>query len=272
MSAPTAPASTVPRASSDPGDEVAARLPVTERSTWLLLTAVAALVAAGLLWTVFGSAPETVRGRGMIVPQGGFVDVGTAVAGAVSQVTVSPGDRVRAGEVVASLTDPDGAPVQIRAQVDGTVATVVVRTGGTTEPGTPLLTIDPDRVDKVAIGFLPAEQGSRVRVGMSALVAVASLPQSEYGFILGRVASIARLPVTSDRVRLLVGGNDELPTYFTATGPVIEVTVTLEENPDNPSGYAWTTGRGPDAEITTGTLAEVSVVLAEATPLQRIAG
>lgn len=256
----------------DPADAIAARLPVTDKRAWSLLIAIALLVLAGVVWAVLGRAPETVRGPGMLVPTDGFVEVGTLVSGRVSELLVNPGDPIRAGQPVAFLTTPDGESQEVRAPVDGSVATVVVRQGGTTESGTPLLTLDPARGGNVAVGFLPAEQGARVRVGMPALVSVASLPQAQYGYLKGTVKAVALLPVTADRVELLTGGNARLPEFFMAAGPVIEVTVTLDPDPSTPTGYAWTTGDGPDADLSTGTLAQVSVVLSDSAPLQRLTG
>ena len=255
----------------EPADLVAAALPVTDRRAWLLLTAVALLIVAGLVWTIFGRAPETISGPGMIVPTGGFVDVGTGLAGTVSDVLVDPGQSVQAGTPLVALLTPSGGTVKILASVDGVIATIVAKQGGITDPGSPILTIDPDAGGNVAVAFLPAEQAARVRTGMPALVALASMPESQYGYITGTITAVSRLPVTADRVMLLVGGNEQLPSYFMSSGLVVEVKVTLDEDPANPTGYEWTIGHGPDTQVTTGTLADVTVVLSDASPFARIA-
>ncbi len=258
-------------AAAEPADLVAAALPVTDRRTWLLLAAIALVIVAGLVWTVFGRAPETITGPGMIVPTGGFIEIGTELAGTVSDVLVDPGQSVRAGTPVATLITTSGTTLKILASADGVIATIVAKQGGITDPGSPILTLDPDAGGNVAAAFLPAEQGARVRTGMPALVALASLPQSQYGYITGTVTAVSRLPVTADRVMLLVGGNEQLPSYFMSSGLVVEVTVTLDEDPATPTGYAWTIGDGPDTQVTTGTLADVAVVLSDASPFARIA-
>ena len=252
-----------------PADEIAARLPVTDRRGWAMLAAMALLVLAGLLWAVLGSAPETVSGSGMIVPASGFADEGTSVIGSVTQILVHPGDRVEQGQPVATVEAKDGTTEQIRASVDGIVASVEARQGGTTQPGTPLLIIDPTTTD-IAIGFLPAVQGGNVRVGMPALVAVSSFPEAQYGYISGTVKDVGRLPATIERIQLLVGGNDQLPGFVTADGPVLEVAVALDADAETPSGYVWTIGRGPDAEVPTGKLVSVSVVLSDRSPLEQM--
>jgi multidrug efflux pump subunit AcrA (membrane-fusion protein) len=257
------------KAATSPADEISARLPVTDRRGWALLAATALLVLAGLLWAVFGSAPETVSGAGMIVPASGFSDEGTSVIGSVTQILVRPGDVVEQGQPIATVGVKDGTTEQVRASVDGIVASVVARQGSTTQPGTPLLIIDPTTPD-IAIGFLPAVQGGKVRVGMPALVAVSSFPEAQYGYISGTVQDVGRLPATIERIKLLVGGNDQLPELVTADGPVLEVAVALDADAGTPSGYVWTIGQGPDAEVPTGKLVSVSVVLSDRSPLEQM--
>jgi hypothetical protein len=84
------------------------------------------------------------------------------------------------------------------------------------------------------------------------------------------VRSVSTLPATADRIELLVGGNGSLSEYFMGEGPVLEVTVALDENAANPTGYNWTIGSGPDSELLTGSLAEVSVVINDYSPISRI--
>lgn len=253
----------------DPADIVASRLPVTDRRSWLILLGVVVLIAGALVWAVLGSAPETARGRGMIVPQHGFVDVGRDVDGSVAELRVAPGDHVAAGDVVARLKR-GSLSIDVTAPTSGRVATILERAGGYSDPGQPIMTIDPDSGAETAVAFIPAVTGSTVRPGMPAQVGVASYPQSQFGTITGTVRSVAGLPATADRVELLVGGNPSLVDYFMAGGPVLEVTVDLDTDASTPSGYAWTVGTGPDEKLSTGTLVDVTVTIADRSPISRI--
>ncbi|MEI8334436.1 MAG: HlyD family efflux transporter periplasmic adaptor subunit [Chloroflexota bacterium] len=254
----------------DPTREVAQRLPITDRPSWLILLGLGLLVVAGIAWAVFGSAPDAVTGHGMVVPAEGFVEVGTELQGTVIAVDVLPGDEVQAGSVVARIRTDEGEPVTVTTPVDGRVATVLVRAGGVTDRGTALLTVEPSGSELVVVAFVAAGPGKRVQPGMPALVGLASVPRSQYGMLEGRVEAVSPVPVSPERVILIVGGNVSLAEYFLTEGPVLEVTVSLKDDATTPSGYAWTTGQGPSSAVTPGTLGEVSVVVSDEAPLQRI--
>ena len=254
----------------DPTAEVAARLPITDRPSWLILAGLGLLVVAAIVWAVFGSAPDVVTGRGMVVPAQGFMEVGTEIQGTVTSVDVAPGDVVAAGAVVARIRTDEGADLTVVSPTAGRVATVLVRAGGVTDRGTALITVEPDASDLQVVGFVAAGPGKRIVPGMAAHVGLGSVPPSQYGMIEGTVEAVSPVPVSPERVILLVGGNASLADYFTSQGPILEVTVSLIPDPSTPSGYAWTTGTGPSSEVTPGTLADVSVVISDAAPIDRI--
>jgi multidrug efflux pump subunit AcrA (membrane-fusion protein) len=254
----------------DPVDEVARRLPVTDRPTWLILLGILLLIAGGVAWAVFGRAPDAATGPGIVVPEQGFVEVGTALQGTVISVAVAPGDHVDDRARVADIRTQTGRVVSVRSPVDGTVATVLVRKGGVTDRGTAIVTIEPSGSSPVVVGFLPAGPGKRIETGMPARVALASAPRSQFGTIEGTVRAVSPVPVPPERIVLVVGGNVSLADYFMVSGPVLEVTISLDRDPSTPSGYAWTTGEGPPTGVSSGTLVEASVVVSEAAPVQQI--
>lgn len=254
----------------DPVGEVARKLPVTDRPTWLILIGMVLLIAGGLAWAVFGRAPDAATGPGIVIPEQGFVEVGTALQGTVVSVDVAPGDHVDSGEQVADIRLETGGHTAVRSPIDGTVATVLVRKGGVTDRGTAIVTLEPSGSDPVVVGFLPAGPGKRVQTGMPARVALASAPRSQFGTIEGTVQAVSPVPVPPERVVLVVGGNVSLADYFMGSGPVLEVTIALHKDPTTPSGYAWTTGEGPPTAVSPGTLAEASVVISEAAPAEQI--
>ena len=252
----------------DPAKAVASAFPVTDRKAWIAILGMALILAGAFVWLSLGQVPQTVRGDAIIVPARGFVDIGQDVEGVVAEILVVPGQQVRAGDVVARL-DVQAQRRDVVAPGDGTIATILERVGGTSAPGQPLMTMSYSNEAEMVVGFVPADTGSVVREGMPALVAIATFPESQYGTMTGTVTNVSTLPATSDRVDLLVGGNDALVGYFTESGPVLEVTVQLDPDPASTTGYYWTIGTGPDQPLTVGTLAQVTVVTTEGSPLGR---
>lgn len=254
----------------DPSAEVANRLPITDRPSWLILAGLSLLIVAGLAWAFFGRTPDAVVGPGMVVPEQGFVEVGADLQGTVTEIAVSPGDSVTAGSIVAYIRTTGGHTEAINAPVSGTVATVLVRAGGITDRGTALLTVEPSGSAAVVVAFVPAGPGKRIQPGMPARISLASAPSSQFGTLEGRVEAVSPVPVSPERVTLIVGGNLSLADYFLTGGPILELTVSLARDPTTPSGYAWTTGEGPPTAVSLGTLAQVAVIVSDATPVQRI--
>lgn len=236
---------------------------------WLMLAGAALLVLAGLIWAAFGRAPDLVRGPGMVVPEAGFIQVGQEATGVVDAVYVRAGDRLDRDARIARLRTSDGAVI-VRSPAAGRVAAVLVAPGVVTPVGTSIVTLVPAGSPDVVVGFLPAGLAKRIRVGMTAQVAVESVPRSQYGMIVGTVTQVAEVPATDVGVRLRAGENTSLADYFLGTGPVLEVLVDLTRDPATPSGYKWTVGQGPPDQVTTGTLVAVGVVLGVSSPLDSL--
>lgn len=251
-------------APTDPGAAVDSRSASLGRPLVIALLGLCLVVSAIFVWAIFGRAPQTVSGFGYVVPEGGYTEVGTQVPGLVETVKVEPGQRVRVGEelVRINIADGDNNIESIVSPVDGTVIDVLALPGRATTPGDPMVLLEPDGVPLVVKGFIPATAAEVVVVGEPVTVSPADAPRrAQYGVILGTVVAISTTPVTDERISFVVGGNTSLVDYFLASGPVLEATVELQQDPSTPSGYAWSIGQGPDVDIQAGTLSEVTVVV-----------
>lgn len=251
-------------APTDPAAAVDARGASLGRPLVIALVGLCLVVVAILVWAIFGRAPQTVSGFGYVVPQGGYTEVGTKVTGVVESVKVEPGQRVRVGEelVRVNIADGDDSVESIVSPVEGTVTDVVALPGRVTVPGAPMVYLQRDGVPLIVKGFIPATAAEIVVVGGPVSVSPADAPRrAQYGVIPGTVVAVSPTPVTAERVGFIVGGNTSLVDYFLGSGPALEVTVELQQDPSTPSGYAWSIGQGPDVEIQAGTLSEVTVVV-----------
>ena len=81
-------------------------LSVASLSNWIVLLAVLMLFGAALAWSWKGAVTQTATGQGILVGAGGVVSVNTPNSGQVTAVAVRGGDQVRAGQLVASISNP----------------------------------------------------------------------------------------------------------------------------------------------------------------------
>ena len=246
----------------DPAAVVDQRTSPVGRPLLVALVGLSLVVVAIVVWALFGRVPQTVAGPGYVVPAQGFTEVGTTMAGLVETVNVQPGQRVSQGEELVRVIVADGDLESIVSPLDAIVSEVEALPGRITEAGDPMLYLQPVDAPLLVKAFIPATEAFSIGVGAPAAVSPADAPRAaQYGVIRGSVTAKSPTPVSADRISYIVGGNTSLVDYFLASGPVLEVTVELEQDPSTPSGYSWSIGQGPDVEIDAGSLSEVTVLL-----------
>jgi HlyD family secretion protein len=151
----------------------------------------------------------------------------------------------------------------------GRVLEVLVDRGDVVTPGMPILSLEVVSQDLMAVLFVPASGGKRVRPGMRVRVSPSSVKREEFGSLLGRVVWAAEFPSTS-RGMVRVLGNEALVERLMEEGPPIQVNVALERDPKTPTGYRWSSSTGPSVDISSGTLASGSVVIRQERPIDLI--
>jgi HlyD family secretion protein len=82
---------------------------VTGPIGWIAGLALTLMIAAVLVWSVVGHLPTRVPGTGILLPQGGrIVEVQARGSGVLTQLLVTVGDRVEAGQVIGRLGETEG--------------------------------------------------------------------------------------------------------------------------------------------------------------------
>jgi HlyD family secretion protein len=170
-------------------------------------------------------------------------------------------DRVaQAGRQVQRLTAQLAAASVIRATQGGMVTEVKAGPGDLVRFNSPVVGLTPDSTSigddspnsLIALAFVPLDQGKRVVAGMRSFVDPASVRRDVYGEILGRVVSVSQTPATPELLRNLLR-NDDLVRKASEGGPAFLATIELERTSSTPSGYVWTSSKGPDFKLTAGT-------------------
>ena len=80
---------------------------VTSPRSWIALTAVGMLVAAAIIWGVFGSIPTKLSYPGILLKSGGIQRVVAGTGGQITDIRVVNDDFIGKGQVVARIAQPE---------------------------------------------------------------------------------------------------------------------------------------------------------------------
>ncbi len=88
-------------------EQLDALMRVTTPSGWIVHVTLLAVLAAVVLWGIFGSITITIEGQGIIVTSGGVRNIQHIAGGRVTDIKVRPGDLVEKGEVIARVNQDE---------------------------------------------------------------------------------------------------------------------------------------------------------------------
>jgi len=179
-------------------------------------------------------------------------------------------DRIRQAErSLQTLIDDLNEFSKIVSPYTGRVLEVAVDVGDIVGSGTPLIRIElmgRDIKTMEAVMYFPSGEGKRVRQGMTAQIAPMIVKQSEYGYLLGLVTYVADYPSTRQGMMRTLQ-NETLVQGLSQGGAPIEVRADLIPDPRTPSGYKWSSSRGPDVRLQTGTVCFTTVTVTKQRPI-----
>ena len=173
--------------------------------------------------------------------------------------------ELEARELAAQLAEQ----VAVVSPYNGRVLERMVGRGDVVSPGSPLLSVEVVSEELMAVLFVPASEGKRIARGMNARIAPSTVKREEYGTLLGRVTWVAEYPSTTRGMTRLLG-NEALVNRLMEQGPPIQVNVSLARDPKTPTGYRWSSSRGPEVTISSGTLAAGSIVVRAERPIRLV--
>jgi pyruvate/2-oxoglutarate dehydrogenase complex dihydrolipoamide acyltransferase (E2) component len=245
---------------------------ITSRRSWIALLALGAVVLSAVAWGLTGTVTTSVSEQGMFIRGGGLFAVETPSAGQVQSVSVGVGQQVNQGQTVAQLQPSGGgAPVDVVSPYRGKVLELLVNPGQLVSVGAGILNLEESANPLEVVVFFPASVGKQVRTGMKAEVAPSSYSPQQYGYMVASVDYVAPfLSSAPGMMRLLQNQNLVQLFLNQAGGSPIEVHLGLTPDTRTPSGYLWSSSKGPDTTVTAGTLASVSVAVSQQRPISLV--
>ena len=161
------------------------------------------------------------------------------------------------------------ASTDVKSPYAGRVLEVVGGIGSLVPMGNRILTLEPTDAPLEAVLFIPAGEGKKVRPGMDLRISPSTVKAEEYGFLIGKVKSVGEFPVTPEGLRKILR-NDKLAEELAGRFASIEIVASLIPASDTPSGYRWSSSKGPPTPVYSGTQSRGSVVVEKKRPISYV--
>jgi HlyD family secretion protein len=164
------------------------------------------------------------------------------------------------------VTAKVGAQEQLVSTVAGRVIELRKRVGDTVAPNDVIATLEATNAQVQVVAFVGANLGKRVSLGMKGEVSPSDVKREEFGFMLADISQRSDYAATTEYVMSQLR-NDAIVKQLMGQGAVFEVRANLKEAPDTPSGFAWSTSKGPPFKISGGTMVSIAIVVDSKPPI-----
>ena len=164
----------------------------------------------------------------------------------------------------------------IISQYNGKILEVSVAPGQILSPGMRLGAIQAEDPDAkiVSVVYFADKDGKQIKPGMTVQVTPSVVKRERFGGIIGKVTSVSPFPVTNQEMSAIIGNeniaNNFLKTFEVGGSAPVQIFAELEEDSINPSGYKWSSSKGPALKLTSGTTTSVRVKIAEQAPISYV--
>ncbi|HKC23392.1 MAG TPA: NHLP bacteriocin system secretion protein [Thermoanaerobaculia bacterium] len=158
---------------------------------------------------------------------------------------------------------------EVTSPFAGRVLELTAGQGSMIPSGGRLMTLESLDAPMETVLYVPAAEGKKVRPGMDVRISPSTVKAEEYGFMLGKVKSVSDFPVTPEGLRRVVR-NDRLVEQMMKAGAPIEVIASPIPDKSTPSGFKWSSSKGPPSPVFSGTLTKGSVVVENKTPISYV--
>lgn len=154
----------------------------------------------------------------------------------------------------------------------GRILEIRLSEGVLVSAGTPILTIERTGKsvnDLEAHIYIAPLDGKKVKTNMDVQISPSTAKREEFGVMLGKVRSVAEFPSTTQGM-MRVLKNDQLVQQLAAGVAPIAVQADLTPSADTVSGYKWSSPKGPEAKIESGTLCSATITVKKQRPISLV--
>ena len=159
---------------------------------------------------------------------------------------------------------------EIESTYAGRVVEVRATVGDVLAPGAPIVSIErtADRANLEALLYVDSRTGKRVQKGMAVKLTPSVARRERHGVLLGEITSVESYASTRRGMMRALHNESLVETFLLATqGAPLALRAKLQLDPTTPTGYRWSSGRGPTFKLTSGTRLDAEITTSTQAPI-----
>jgi HlyD family secretion protein len=160
----------------------------------------------------------------------------------------------------------------VHSPYNGRILEIRLSEGTLVSAGTPILTIEQTGKsvnDLEAHIYIAPLDGKKVKTNMDVQISPSTVKREEFGVMLGKVRTVAEFPSTTQGMMRILK-NDQLVQQLAAGAAPIAVQADMIPSADTMSGYKWSSPKGPETRIGSGTLCSASITVKKQRPISLV--
>ena len=157
---------------------------------------------------------------------------------------------------IKTLTETRDLESRIVSSRSGRILEIYKNSGKVISTGDPMISIevaDSTRDTLSAFLYFSPGDGKKIRQGMEIRISPSTVKMEEHGYMLGEILQVSGFPASRKGMERVLQ-NPDLVASLSEGGAPIAVTAKLLADPAAPSCYRWSSGKGPDVLVESGTL------------------
>lgn len=173
---------------------------------------------------------------------------------------------------LASLMRSSDQSSLVFSPFNGRVLEIKLAEGSPVSAGTSILTLEQTGAsvsDLEAVVYIAPLDGKKVKTNMDVQIAPSTVRQEEFGLMVGKVKSVADFPSSTEGMQRVLR-NPQLVQQLAAGAAPIAVQADLTPSATTVSGYKWTSPKGPDTRIESGTLCSATITVSNRRPISLV--
>ncbi len=246
-------------------------LKISNPLSWIALFAITAMIIITIIWSIYGTIPETITTNGIVAAPVSTNAIYTEQSGIVTAVYVSSGNELHFGDVVMELQTSQGENIQIFSDQVGEVSEILYQVGNTVNQNSEVIRVSPYiSGNQVVVCYVPVSNVPKIERGMRVYVYLSAVDNQTYGHMEARVINIDEKVASSSGMSYILGSDNNLANTFLSDGAVTAVACELYPSEDTNNGYYWSNPKGGNLEVSNGSLCSAKFVTDRIAPISKL--